>query len=139
MLRCPSNRVSVVSVLVFASVALVAACSGKKSNGEGGATGLGTGGNIGLGGSAGANLSGTGGLGGSGLGGIIGAGGNKPDAAVDAPTGTGGTKADAGTVDASTLDGVLCGRPGDPCCQGNTCGGGGCCVNARCIAPNSDC
>ncbi len=34
---------------------------------------------------------------------------------------------------------VACGGPGEACCLGNTCGGGGCCVNFTCVATGGTC
>jgi hypothetical protein len=35
--------------------------------------------------------------------------------------------------------GPACGAPGQPCCPGNVCGGGGCCVGCDCVAPGTSC
>jgi hypothetical protein len=37
------------------------------------------------------------------------------------------------------LAGVGCGAPGQPCCSGNFCRGGGCCALWRCVAPGDSC
>jgi hypothetical protein len=32
-----------------------------------------------------------------------------------------------------------CGGPGEPCCPGQACDGGGCCVDNDCVAPGASC
>jgi hypothetical protein len=81
---------------------------------------------------------GEGGSGGSGKGGRAvdaaagGQGGRAMDAAVDR-----GARVDVTLIgpDAS----AACGSPGQPCCDGTLCGGGGCCVRCQCVGPGQSC
>lgn len=81
-------------------------------------------------------------------------GGSDKDAAtggnfLDGDPGTGGSTGPEGPEDAAgaggaggSIDGSVspaCGRPGFPCCSGNACGEGGCCVSGVCAAPGAVC
>ncbi len=49
---------------------------------------------------------------------------------------------DAGSAQDATVGvdaGPACGAPGESCCRGDTCGGGGCCVDQKCVAPGTAC
>jgi cysteine-rich repeat protein len=100
---------------------------------------LGTGGSVtdgplGTGGASGAPDSG--GFADGGTGGLDGGGHDAPSSG--GVPGSGGTGA-GGTTGAPDGGGQLCGNPGFPCCDGNQCRGGGCCVSDVCMAEGGTC
>jgi len=64
-------------------------------------------------------------------GGVLPSDGGNPGLA-----GVGGTSGLAGTTGTAP---AICGEPGTPCCDSNTCNGGGCCVAGICMAVGGSC
>ena len=114
---------SLISLVFVAATLAIPGCGGSSGGGDGALPG-GTGGVVGLGGGLG-----SGGATVQPSGGIVGAGGAGGVVAFDggAQGGSGGSSVPA------------CGQPGTPCCDGNGCVGGGCCVSRICMAENSAC
>jgi hypothetical protein len=61
------------------------------------------------------------------------------DALLDGPTWDGDTPAADAAIDTAAPRDAACGTPGQPCCPGNICGGGGCCAGCVCIGAGASC